>query len=58
MYFTTEIYTMFWHLCHVLTIVDGAIHGLGGQWPPQLKKKKEYNYITIYLGTNFSNFVQ
>ena len=39
--------------------MDGDIHGLGGAMaPPNFFFLKLYNYITIYLGTNFSNFVQ
>ena len=38
--------------------MDGAIHGLGGGEMGPLIFFFKYNYKTIYLGTNFSNFVQ
>ena len=43
----------------MVRFMDGAIHGLGegGNGPPNFFFFK-YNYKTIYLGINFSNFVQ
>ena len=36
---------------------DGAMVGLGGNGPPNLKKYIYIYIIIIYMSTNFSNFV-